>query len=83
MKEETENIRKEIAALTAQEHIDSGYRQEQTKRLTKILKNKKALLKRMDSLRTILAQLQARNANVSRYAKLFLDNFQAVKKINI
>ena len=83
LKEETENIRKEIAALTAQEHIDSGYRQKQTERLTKILKNKEALLKRMDSLRTILAQLQARNANVSRYAKLFLDNFQAVKKINI
>lgn len=80
LKEETENIRKEIAALTAQEHIDSGYRQEQTKRLTQILENKEALLKRMDSLRTILAQLQARNANVSRYAKLFLDNFQAVKK---
>lgn len=80
LKEETENIRKEITALTAQEHIESGYRQKQTKRLTKILKNKKALLKRMDSLRTILAQLQARNANVSRYAKLFLDNFQAVKK---
>ena len=80
LKEETENIRKEIAALTAQEHIDSGYRQKQTERLTKILKNKEALLKRMDSLRTILAQLQARNANVSRYAKLFLDNFQAVKK---
>lgn len=80
LKEETENIRKEIAALTAQEHIDSGYRQKQTERLTQILENKEALLKRMDSLRTILAQLQARNANVSRYAKLFLDNFQAVKK---
>lgn len=80
LKEETENIRKEIAALTAQEHIESGYRQKQTERLTQILKNKEALLKRMDSLRTILAQLQAKNANVSRYAKLFLDNFQAVKK---
>ena len=80
LKEETENIRKEIAVLSAEEHIDSGYRQEQTKRLTQILENKEALLKRMDSLRTILAQLQARNANVSRYAKLFLDNFQAVKK---
>ena len=83
LKEETENIRKEIAVLAAEEHIDSGYRQKQTERLTQILENKEALLKRMDSLRTILAQLQARNANVSRYAKLFLDNFQAVKKINI
>ena len=80
LKEETENIRKEIAVLAAEEHIDSGYRQKQTERLTQILENKEALLKRMDSLRTILAQLQARNANVSRYAKLFLDNFQAVKK---
>jgi|GEM_PF-1695829 len=80
LKEETENIRKEIAVLSAEEHIDSGYRQKQTERLTQILEKKEALLKRMDSLRTILAQLQARNANVSRYAKLFLDNFQAVKK---
>lgn len=80
LKEETENIRKEIAVLAAEKHIDDGYKDEQTERLTKILKNKEALLKRMDSLRTILAQLQARNANVSRYAKLFLDNFQAVKK---
>ena len=80
LKEETENIRKEIAVLATEKHIDDGYKDEQTERLTKILKNKEALLKRMDSLRTILAQLQARNANVSRYAKLFLDNFQAVKK---
>ena len=80
LKEETENIRKEIAVLSTEKHIDDGYKDEQTERLTKILKNKEALLKRMDSLRTILAQLQARNANVSRYAKLFLDNFQAVKK---
>lgn len=80
LKEETENIRKEIAVLAAEKHIDDGYKDEQTERLTKILENKEALLKRMDSLRTILAQLQARNANVSRYAKLFLDNFQAVKK---
>ena len=80
LKEETENIRKEIAVLAAEKHIDDGYKDEQTERLTQILENKEALLKRMDSLRTILAQLQARNANVSRYAKLFLDNFQAVKK---
>lgn len=80
LKEETENIRKEIAVLSAEKHIDDGYKDEQTERLTQILENKEALLKRMDSLRTILAQLQARNANVSRYAKLFLDNFQAVKK---
>ena len=48
--------------------------------LNTILKNKRARFKRIKNLQAILAQTQKARADTSRYAKLFLDNFQAVKK---
>lgn len=83
LKEDIKNLKNLLAALKVEEIMPSEEVKERRGYLNTILKNKRARFKRIKNLQAILAQTQKARADTSRYAKLFLDNFQAVKKINI
>ena len=80
LKEDIKNLKNLLAALKVEEIMPSEEVKERRGYLNTILKNKRARFKRIKNLQAILAQTQKARADTSRYAKLFLDNFQAVKK---
>lgn len=80
LKEDIKNLKNLLAALKVEEIMPSEEVKERRGYLNTILKNKRAKFKRIKNLQAILAQTQKARADTSRYAKLFLDNFQAVKK---
>lgn len=80
LKEDIKNLKNLLAALKVEKIMPSEEVKERRGYLSTILKNKQAKFKRIKNLQAILAQTQKARADTSRYAKLFLDNFQAVKK---
>ena len=80
LKEDIKNLKNLLAALKVEEIMPSEEVKERRGYLNTILKNKRARFMRIKNLQAILAQTQKARADTSRYAKLFLDNFQAVKK---